>query len=71
MNEIIQRLMTKTGLPEDKATAAVDAVVGFLKEKLPGPIAAQIDGLLAGGAGMKDKLGGVAASLGGMFSKKS
>jgi hypothetical protein len=30
MNETIQRLMDKTGLPEDKATAAVDAVVGFL-----------------------------------------
>jgi hypothetical protein len=70
MNEIIQRLMAKTGLPEDKATAAVDAVVGFLKEKLPAPIAAQIDGLIGGGAGMKEKLGGMAAGLGGMFGKK-
>ena len=70
MNEIIQRLMEKTGLPEDKASAAVDAVVGFLKEKLPGPIASQIDNLLAGGAGLGDKLGGVAKGLGGMFSKK-
>jgi uncharacterized protein (DUF2267 family) len=68
MNEIIQRLMDKTGLPEDKASAAVDAVVGFLKEKLPGPIASQIDNLLAGGAGLSDKLGGVAKGLGGMFT---
>jgi hypothetical protein len=70
MNEIIQRLMDKTGLPEDKASAAVDAVVGFLKEKLPGPIASQIDNLLAGGAGIGDQLGGVAKGLGGMFTKK-
>ena len=70
MNEIIQRLMEKTGLPEDKASAAVDAVLGFLKEKLPGPIASQIDNLLAGGAGLGDKLGDVAKGLGGMFSKK-
>jgi hypothetical protein len=68
MNEIIQRLMDKTGLPEDKASAAVDAVVGFPKEKLPGPIASQIDNLLAGGAGLSDKLGGVAKGLGGMFT---
>jgi hypothetical protein len=57
--------MDKTGLPEDKASAAVDAVVGFLKEKLPGPIASQ---MLAGGAGLSDKLGGVAKGLGGMFT---
>jgi hypothetical protein len=70
MNEIIQQMMAKTGLPEDKASAAVDAVVGFLKEKLPGPIAAQIDGLMAGGSGVTEKLGGMAAGLGGMFGKK-
>jgi len=71
MNAIIQQLMDKTGLPEDKATAAVDTVVGFFKEKLPGPIGAQLDGLMAGGAsGMTDKLGGVMQSVGGMFGKK-
>lgn len=70
MNEIIQRLMDKTGLPEDKAMAAVDTVVGFLKEKLPGPIASQIDNLMAGGGGLGDKLGGMAEGLGGMFGKK-
>jgi len=70
MNEIIQRLMDKTGLPEDKATAAVDSVLGFLKEKLPGPIASQIDNLIAGGGGLGEKLGGMAKGLGGMFGKK-
>jgi hypothetical protein len=70
MNEIIQQLMAKTGLPEDKATAAVNTVVDFLKQKLPGPVAAQIDGLMAGGGGLTGKLGGMAASVGGMFGKK-
>jgi hypothetical protein len=71
MNEIIQRLMDKTGLPEDKASAAVDTVVSFLKEKLPSPIAAQLDSLMAGGAsGVTDKLGGITQSIGGMFGKK-
>ena len=70
MNEIIQRLMDKTGLPEDKAAAAVASVVGYLKEKLPGPIGSQIDTLMAGGAGLGDSIGGMAKGLGGMFGKK-
>ena len=70
MDEIIQRLIAKTGLPEDKARAALDTVLGFLKEKLPAPVASQIDNLLAGGSGMSDKLGAAAKGLGGMFGKK-
>jgi hypothetical protein len=70
MDEIIQRLIEKTGLPADKARAAVDTVLGFLKERLPGPMASQIDNLLAGGSTLGDKLGSAAKGLGGMFSKK-
>ena len=75
MDEIIQRVTEKTGLSEDKARAAVDAVVGFLKQKLPGSIGTQIDtllagGALAGGAGLGDKLAGMATAVGGMFGKK-
>ena len=70
MHELIQLLMSKTGLSEEDATAAVNTVADFLKEKLPAPIAAQIDGLMAGGGGLTEKLGGVAGSLGGMFGKK-
>jgi hypothetical protein len=70
MNEIIQRLTEKTGLSEEKASAAVDAVVGFLKEKLPSPMASQIDSLLAGGAGLGDRVGGMAEGIGGMFGRK-
>jgi hypothetical protein len=71
MNEIIQRLIERTGLPEDKAAAAVETVVGFLKEKLPAPVASQIDNLMGGGdSGMTSKLGGIVSGLGGMFGKK-
>jgi hypothetical protein len=70
MNEIIQRLIERTGLPEDKAAMAVDTVIGFLKEKLPGPIASQIDGIMGGQSGVMDKLGGLGSNLGGMFGKK-
>ena len=72
MNEMIQRVIERTGLPEDKAAAAVQTVVGFLKEKLPAPLASQIDSVVGGGngAGVADKLGGVGSSLGGMFGGK-
>ena len=50
MDELVKVVVQKTGLPEAQAKQAVMAVIGFLKEKLPAPIAAQVDALLAGGA---------------------
>jgi hypothetical protein len=71
MNEIIQRLIERTGLPEDKATTAVETVIGFLKEKLPAPVASQIDSLLGGDSGIAEKLSGMGANLGGgLFGQK-
>lgn len=70
MNEIIQRLVERTGLPEDKAAAAVETVIGFLKEKLPPQIASQIDSFTSGDSGMAEKLGGMGSSFGGMFGNK-
>ena len=48
MNELVKLLKEKTGLADDQAKQAVETVLGFLKEKLPAPIGAQIDGLLSG-----------------------
>jgi hypothetical protein len=69
MEEIVKLVSQKTGLPEAQAKLAVDTVLGFLKAKLPQPLAGQLDGFLAGG-GTPD-LGNLASSaLGGMFGKK-
>ena len=71
MNEIIQRLIDKTGIPEDKARIAVDTVVNFLKEKLPAPLAGQLDGLMAGASSENaGAMAGGLGSLGGMFGQK-
>ena len=70
MNEIIQRLTQRTGLPEDKATAAVDTVAGYLKEKLPAPMASQIDNVIGGGTGGEEQSGGIGSRIGNMFGKK-
>jgi nucleoid DNA-binding protein len=52
MNELVQILMAKTGLSQDKAQEVVDTVVTHLKARLPGPLASHLDGILNGlGAG--------------------
>lgn len=57
MDELINLVVQKTGLPREQAKAAVETVIGFLKQKLPGPVAAQIDGLLGGAGGLLQGLG--------------
>jgi ribosomal protein L7/L12 len=68
MDQLIQFVADKTGLGADKAKEAVDAVLSFIKEKLPAPIAEQIDSLLSGeGAG--DLLEKGKEMLGGLFEE--
>jgi hypothetical protein len=74
MNELIQIVVSKTGLSEAHARLAVETVLGYLKTKLPAPVAGQIDGLLQGG-GVAGALGGLdvgaaASALGGLLGKK-
>ena len=71
MNELINQVVQRTGIPEDKAKMAVETVLGFLKTKLPAPIAGQIDSVVGGGGGESSAggLGDVAGTLGGMFGK--
>jgi uncharacterized protein (DUF2267 family) len=78
MDELIKQVSERTGISEDKARTAVDTVVGFLKQRLPTPIAGQVDNALnssagalgsAGGA-ITDKAGDVLGGIGDMFGKK-
>jgi hypothetical protein len=67
MDELIGLVSQKTGISADKAKTAVETVMKFLKEKLPAPLAGQLDNLAAGGGG-----GGVADAvkgLGGLLGK--
>lgn len=71
LDELVNRVAERTGLPEEQARTAADAVIGFLKERLPAPAASALDGALQGGetgsGGMLDQAGGVLGNLGGMF----
>ena len=70
MDQLIKLVAEKAGISTDQAKAAVSTVLGYLKDKLPAPIAGQIDGLLSGGAGAADQVGGMVKGLGGLFGKK-
>lgn len=78
MDELIKQVSQRAGISEDKAREAVNTVVGFLKERLPAPIAGQVDGVLDGAGGtiagvggaIADKAGDVIGDLGGMFGGK-
>ena len=64
MDQLVNAVMQKTGLPREQAEQAVTTVLAFLKERLPAPVAAQIDTVLGAG-----QLGDVGKSLGGLFGR--
>ena len=68
MDELIKQVTQKAGISEAQAKKAVETVMGFLKDKLPAPIASQVQGMLGGG-GTPD-VGDVGEKLGGIFGKK-
>jgi hypothetical protein len=73
MNELISQVAEKTGLGEDKARQAAEAVISFLKTKFPG-IGGQLDSALQGGA-VSEKAGTmtekVKEGLGGVLGKRT
>jgi hypothetical protein len=46
MKELINIIVQKTGISEENAQKAVQVMLGFLKAKLPTPLAAQLDSFL-------------------------
>lgn len=68
--QLIEQISQRAGIPPEKAQAAADTVIRYLKEHLPGPVASQLDNAMSG----EESGGGAAASaaskLGGMFGKK-
>ena len=50
MNELINQIVQKTGVPADKAEQVLNVVAGFVKQKLPA-FGGQIDSLLGTSGG--------------------
>ena len=66
MDELIKQVVAKTGISDEQARSAVQVVVGYLKAKLPAPIASQVDTVLAGGT---PNVGDIGKGLGGLFKR--
>ncbi len=75
MDELVNLITEKTGIPPYVAKLAAEVVIGFLKQKLPAPVGSQIDNVLGqvpSGAASQGQQGsgGLGQMLGGMFGKK-
>lgn len=73
MDDIVQQLVQRVGIPEDKARMALQVIAGHLEKHLPGPVASQVKAYLSGGEGgptAAGALGDVQKGLGGMFGNK-
>jgi hypothetical protein len=77
LNELINLLTQKTGLSNDMAQQVVQIVSGFLKDKLPEPMASQVSNALGSqpaGSGSSQSTGDVASQgksfLGNIFGSK-
>ncbi len=46
MEELVKLVSQKAGIPEETAKVATETVLGFIKERLPGPIAQQVEAAL-------------------------
>ena len=73
MKEIIDQVIAKTGISPEQAQGSVAAVVDFLKDKLPGPIADQLDKFVNGDEegeeGGSNPLDAAKDAIGGFFNK--
>jgi len=69
MDELIDLIVKKTGLPKATAKNVVEIVIKFLKDKLPDTFDALIDKILVAGNPGKLDVADAANLLGGLFNK--
>lgn len=69
MEKVIKLVSEKAGISEEQAQTAVTTVAGFLKDRMPEPLAAQVDKYLSGENGEEGGLGDTLGGIGGMFGK--
>jgi len=65
MEELVKLVSQKAGIPEETAKTAVETVLGFIKERLPGPIAQQVETALKDPGTLQQASGLIGGLLGG------
>ncbi|HEY6955463.1 MAG TPA: hypothetical protein VI385_09470 [Flavisolibacter sp.] len=68
MNELINQIVEKTGVPADKAQQVLSVVAGFVKQKFPA-IGGQIDSVLGTSSGETGNANANGNPLGDIGSK--
>ncbi|NWG35959.1 MAG: hypothetical protein HXY42_16130 [Chloroflexi bacterium] len=68
MNELVDLIVKKTGLPKETAQAVVNIVIQFLKDKLPDTFDALIDKVLVAGSDGKLDVSDAMNLLGGFMA---
>ena len=63
MEELVNLVVKKTGLPKETAQTVVKIVIDFLKKKLPPQVGGTIDGFLSG----KGQVASATNMLGGLL----
>ena len=64
MNELVDRIASKTGLPKDKAMDAARAAVDFLDDRLPAPVGGRLRSMVDEEGGREGR-GGIGDAIGG------
>jgi hypothetical protein len=64
MEELIKQVTAKAGISDEQARTAVNTVIGFLKTRLPEPIAGQLDNLTGSGESTGGGLADLASKAG-------
>jgi hypothetical protein len=68
MDQLVNQITQQTGLPQNQARQTVQMVVDYLKGRLPGPMAQQLDTVIGGqmgGQGTGGMFGQTQQSMGG------
>ncbi len=69
MEKIVKLVADKAGISESQAQLAVTTVASFLKDRMPEPMAGQVDKYLKADGG-ENNLGDTLGGIGDMFGKK-
>jgi nucleoid DNA-binding protein len=69
MNELIQKIVDQSGISEESATQAVNAVIDYVKQHAPAPIASQLETYLTDDTAAS-VVGSAGGMLGGLFKKR-
>ena len=69
MDELVKEVSDNAGISEAQAKKAIETVRDFLQDKLPEPLAGQVDNVLESGQAA-DITGDLTKNLGGLFGKK-